>query len=185
MMHRLFALLLLTGILLSTGCENAPRDRADTDTSLAGTTLLLVRHAEKANDGSENPPLTIQGMRRARLLRDMLVSSGIQAIYATRFTRNQQTVQPLADSLGIPVITYEADPDPSRFISDILTQHRGQRVLICGHSNTVPNMLNFLTGENTYTELASTAYNHLFVVHVLAKGKAAVMDLTVRPGSEK
>ena len=54
-------------------------------------TIYLLRHAEKADDGSHDPVLTVQGQQRAKNIADMLSHANIQQIYATDYQRTQLT----------------------------------------------------------------------------------------------
>src|SRR4030095_14351548 len=73
------------------------------------TTVILVRHAEKnIEPNNPNPNLSPAGEARAQELVRILGSSGITAIYASQFVRTQQTVQPLATRLGLPITQIEA-----------------------------------------------------------------------------
>ncbi len=128
------------------------------------TTIILVRHAEKADDGTDDPPLTTAGEARAQHLSFMLQQSGIKAIYSTPFKRNQATAAPLASRLGLPVEIYDPDRNVVDFLDEARLKNAGQKILIVGHSNTVPAMLNALSGSDTYDNLAENAYNDLFVV---------------------
>jgi broad specificity phosphatase PhoE len=160
---------LLFALTFLAACSDQAAKDADADI----TTLILVRHAEKADDGTDDPPLTDKGEARAALLKNMLAASGVDAVYSTPFQRNISTVKPLADTLGLEVITYDPKLDLVVFVNDILQKHAGQRVLICGHSNTVPGMLNALTGQNSYENLADGAYDNIFLVSAPGDGHAA------------
>src|SRR4029453_9075189 len=73
------------------------------------TTIILVRHAEKnIEPNNPNPNLSPAGQARAQELVRVLGNAGITAIYATQFVRTQQTAQPLATHLGLPVTQIEA-----------------------------------------------------------------------------
>jgi len=92
------------------------------------TTFILIRHAEKANDGTRNPALTPQGIERAEKLKDLLVEAGVTAIYSTPYKRTQATVAPLAQHLGIEVGEY--DPQSMAFIKDIMTKHNRCTIVV-------------------------------------------------------
>ena len=47
------------------------------------TTFILVRHAEKAQDGTKNPPLNEAGKVRANELAEMLSNQSVEALYST------------------------------------------------------------------------------------------------------
>jgi len=100
------------------------------------TTVILVRHAEKASQ-EDASPLTPAGTERAKELARVLAAVKIDAIYMTQFRRVQDTAAPVAQALGItPLVrntgaTYAAD-----LAKEIREQHRGQTVLVVGHSNT-------------------------------------------------
>ena len=71
-------------------------------------TVLLVRHAEPVAPGvpgyEENErPLSADGRRRSDLLAERLMGHDISAVYTSPYPRARQTVEPLADRLGIPV----------------------------------------------------------------------------------
>src|SRR5438876_2482596 len=87
------------------------------------TTLILVRHAEKAIDPN-NPDvdLNADGQDRAQELVRMFGDSGINAIYATQYKRTQETVKPLADRLGSPVNQVNAS-NTADLLSQIPAQH--------------------------------------------------------------
>lgn len=99
------------------------------------TTVLVVRHAERANSSSTSPISDPEGKNRARALAHVASEAGVSAIYATEYLRTQQTAQPLADRLGLPIDTSFADP--SALAEKILSDHVGDTVLVVGHSNTV------------------------------------------------
>lgn len=114
-----------------------------------GITIVLVRHAEKA-DGSDDPPLTEAGRQRARALIEAVAGHPPDAIYASQFRRTQQTVAPLATRLGLQVridpVTRPIADWAQRFAAQLIADHPGETVLVAGHSNTVPVLAAQLCG---------------------------------------
>ncbi len=110
-------------------------------------TVILVRHAEKKIVAPENkdPDLSPAGLARAQELARVFGSSGIAAIYATRYKRTQQTVQPLADKLGLTVRQVEAK-ETSELMKQIRSRNAGQVIFIAGHNNSVPEIIAALGG---------------------------------------
>ena len=139
------------------------------------TTVVLVRHAEKDTQPPDNPPLSAAGQARSQELARVLEGANIRAIYATQFARTQQTVQPLADRLGLPVTQVDAS-DAAGLVNHIVSNHRGEAVLVAGHSNTVPRIIEKLNGGQI-PAIADTEYDKLFVVTIYRFGKAKVVQL--------
>jgi 2,3-bisphosphoglycerate-dependent phosphoglycerate mutase len=135
------------------------------------TTFLLIRHAEKGDDGTKDPDLTEAGKQRSIQLVEMLKNQTIDAIYSTRFKRTQNTVAPLAESRKLKVSTYEASKPED--IDAILSQHKGGTVIICGHSNSIPWTTNYLVGKEQYKDFEDKDYKNLVVVNVVERGKVA------------
>jgi hypothetical protein len=95
--------------------------------SQATTTIIFVRHAEQTSHDEADPSLSETGRSRvAELTRQMVdadVVAGIDAIYATQFKRSAETVQPLADRLGLPVNIYDAADTEAVLVSrDLLSR---------------------------------------------------------------
>lgn len=171
---RLVCLLAFALLLGSCGQQECPPEGL--------TTLLLVRHAEKASDGTDDPPLTEQGQARAELLKATLAAAGVDAIYSTPYQRNTSTVAPLAAALGLTITEYDAKQPATQFLAQLQAEHKGQQILLCGHSNTIPALLNAMTGEDQYPELAEGEYDNLFIATLSERGEAVVTSLQFRVG---
>lgn len=130
------------------------------------TTIVLVRHAEKASEG-DDPPLTDAGHARAEALAHALSDAEVAAIYVSDWTRTRQTASPLADDLGLPLLPYDPDRSEEEVLR-ILGAHPGQTVLVVGHKPSVPRMINRLLEIERMTEL--DRYDDLFVVVVAPSG---------------
>ena len=129
-------------------------------------TYYIVRHAEKAtNDSasmtSSNPPLSADGKKRAKALKDALNKKGITSIYSTNTIRTLSTAEPLSKARHIKVQLYGPMPD-AVFISR-LKELKGN-TLIVGHSNTVDDIVNGLCGQQLLKDLPDAAYDNLFIV---------------------
>src|SRR5258705_288796 len=72
------------------------------------TTLILIRHAERGNDGTNDPPLADAGTKRAVLLVETLRNTSITAVYSTDYKRTRNTIKPLAESKSLDIKLYEA-----------------------------------------------------------------------------
>lgn len=139
------------------------------------TTIILLRHAETSGAGS-NPPLSALGQERAYELARVLGNVPLQAVYATNFLRTSQTAQPTATAKGLTMQLY--DPfAPGPLADGILDAYQGQAVLVLGHSNTIPALLNLLTGTNDFTQIPDTQYDNVYVVTVFKVGKATVVHM--------
>lgn len=124
--------------------------------------IFLVRHAEKANDGTKDPDLNEVGKERAQKLAVMLQNAEIQGIYSSPYKRTRQTGQVLADSLGLTIQEY--NPSKPEEVKQAIESAEGQNLLIVGHSNTTPNVVNYLLGEEKYPQLTEKEYDKLFVL---------------------
>jgi broad specificity phosphatase PhoE len=167
----LAALVALAIVIPSLYRTDAPPPAPATDT----TAVWLVRHAEKADDGTPNPPLTAEGEARAQRLAERLASEGITAIYSTEFKRTLSTARPLAERLGLAMQLY--DPMNPNVVAQIAKQHPGGRILVVGHSNTVPPMANVLLGEARYEQFEPGEYGRLLCVRLPKAGPAEAYEL--------
>ncbi len=136
------------------------------------TTFILIRHAEKADDGTRNPPLTDQGKDRAERLKDLFAEAGVTAIYTTPYKRTRATVAPLALELGM--IVKEYDPRSNDFIEEIMKSHKGGTIVVSGHSNTTPFVANALLGNKQFEQLSEKEYGMIFMVTISEVGKGRV-----------
>src|SRR6478672_13139476 len=65
------------------------------------TVILLVRHAEKAAQPPQDPPLTEAGLARAQALVAVARDAGVSAIITTQYERTRKTAEPTAAALHI------------------------------------------------------------------------------------
>jgi len=140
------------------------------------TTVIIVRHAEKnIEPNNPDPDLSPAGQARAQEIARIFGDSRVQAIYATQFKRTQQTVAPLSARVGVPVITVDAKQS-TELARRILSNNRGQTVFIAGHNNTVPEIVNILSGEN-FPIIPESEYDNMFIVTMYRFGKAKVLKV--------
>ncbi len=171
------------------------------------TTFVLVRHAEK--DSGANPRLTQAGDERAQALRGVLADAGVVAIYATEWCRTALTAEPTAEHLGLE-IRIQDNGRPGDQLADcgltgatnrldtgvatvgdladhLRATHASGVVLVVGHSNTVPELVEALGAPSLCPSLfteddrgchipddaPNSEYHHLFVVTVGASDGGA------------
>ncbi|GAB5553033.1 MAG: hypothetical protein Sapg2KO_26240 [Saprospiraceae bacterium] len=134
------------------------------------TKIYFVRHAEKADDGTRDPDLNAKGKARAENLAKVLADAGIDAIYSTPYKRTMQTGQPLADALQLEIQSY--NPSSNTVIFDIIANNPGATILVVGHSNTTPALINQLVKKDQLPQLKESEYGDLFkVTYKKGKGK--------------
>lgn len=165
-------LLFLTVLLAGCGVG---KDQVSSEDLRNATTIVLVRHAERADDGTDNPGLTPLGRARAQRLAAMLAPTGVNAVFSTPYKRTRLTAQPLAEQESLKITEY--DPRDAAFSQKLLEQNAGKTLLVVGHSNTVPHLVNELTGNTNYGQLEEMEYDKIFVVNVVnGVGRAMVFS---------
>lgn len=146
---------------------------------MSPTIFYIIRHAEKEAAG-DNPGLSAKGNERALLLAEMFEASPLDAIYSTPFLRNTSTVKPLALSKNIEISIYDPSDSPG-LLKQIFEKHPGGNVLIVGHSNTVPGIVNSLLWEEKFGNLSETEYSRLFIVAASAKERGTYSEVYFGP----
>jgi broad specificity phosphatase PhoE len=109
-----------------------------------------------------DPPLSAAGQARAQELFEIVKDSGLDAIYATEFQRTQLTGQPTATGLGLTTQVINAS-DTQILVNNILANHRGEEVLVVGHSNTVPDIVQALGGF-AIGPISENDFDNMFIV---------------------
>lgn len=143
------------------------------------TTVILVRHAEKASQ-EDNSPLTAAGTERAKELARVLTAVKIDAIYTTQFRRTQDTAAPIATALGITPVVHNAGPTYAADLAKrILAENRGQTVLVVGHSNSTVNLIKALGADAA--PMPESEYDNLYVLTEV--GGAATKVVALRFGA--
>lgn len=126
------------------------------------TRIIIVRHAEKNNDGTQNPSLSAEGKLRAERLNKMLSEFQIDKLYATPYARTKETLQPIATARKLEISKYGLlDKD---FPKNLISNENGKTVVIAGHSNTCPPLVNTLIKQDKYEELDESDYGKIWIL---------------------
>jgi len=148
----------------------------------ATTTVIVVRHAEKALVPADNPGLSDAGKRRAAELARQLVDAdvvpglGVDAIYSTATRRTEETAQPVATALGLPIIPYDAS-NTETIMDEIVREHKGKIVLVVGHSSTVPALIGNMGASKNVPQINEYEYDNIYVVSIPWFGKTKTIRL--------
>lgn len=133
------------------------------------TTVIVVRHAEKSTADDSDPSLSEEGKVRAQALVTALEHAHIDSIYATQFRRTRSTAAPLARRFGletrvVPVSSGDIEQHARELAERVRDEHAGETILIVGHSNTVPAIVEAL-GDSSVAPIDESEYDHLYIVN--------------------
>jgi phosphohistidine phosphatase SixA len=138
-------------------------------TSADAATIYVMRHLER--DTGKDPTLNPIGAGHAKDLATWFRRERPKTIFVTPFRRAQETVAPLAKRLKITPVTY----DPAKPEAMLAQVKAGEEpVLIVGHSNTVPKIVEGLGGLAA-PDLADTDYGRIWIIR---SGKVTVAELS-------
>ncbi|MCH7533997.1 MAG: histidine phosphatase family protein [Gemmatimonadetes bacterium] len=135
------------------------------------TVVYLVRHAERAEDGTSDPVISLPGWDRSRLLAEMLADAGLTNIHTTDLRRTRATGRPTAEAQGLDMDLY--DPRDLSAFADRLRGMPG-RHLVLGHSNTTPQLVSLLGGEPG-DPIEELEYDRLYIVTLGDEGASTVL----------
>ncbi|HEY3852844.1 MAG TPA: flagellar basal body-associated protein FliL [Verrucomicrobiae bacterium] len=144
-----FAALIL---LVLTACRSATADDAP---GLRDATVLIIRHAEKPENGNGLSP---EGVERARAYpqyfatfqldgQPLKLDSLFAAADSKKSERPRLTMEPLSRALGVPLNTDFKDKEPETLARELKANPHGANILICWHHQEIPGLLRGLGAD--------------------------------------
>jgi broad specificity phosphatase PhoE len=145
------------------------------------TTIIVIRHAEKDTVNAADPALSAAGEARAALLARMFGDTKgagrLDAIYVSATLRSRSTAAPLAGRLGLAPIVAPSD-DPKALARRVLRENSGKRVMVVGHTNTVPEIVSALADRSDIPGIDEHDFATMYVVSVPRIGRANLVRLS-------
>ena len=136
--------------------------------------IIIVRHAEKVPDGSDDPDLTAAGRARAQAIAEWLADSDVVAVYSSDTRRTRQTALPTANAHEVPVTLYDAGESASSLAARLRQAHPHGTVLVVGHSNTAPGIAAALCGCEV-EPISEAEYGRRMTVHTDGDGDITLL----------
>lgn len=160
--------------------EKKSENKENAALSDAATTVIVLRHAEITKDGTQDPPLNENGKKQVGDLIKTLENAEVAAVFTTQFKRTFETGKPLGEKFGIPVIPIEINAGNignyhNQIAEKILKEYAGKTVVVIGHSNTVPPIVQALSGKTVPPIDDASEFDALFVVTAKGKEKGNVI----------
>ena len=146
------------------------------------TKYIIIRHAEKDTTLADfkmmvsDPPLNSVGETRALSLVNKFKAQKINQIYSTNYNRTKATASPIAKAENLNITIY--DPGKlEKFATQLLSsENNGKTILIVGHSNTSPKLVNLLIKKDQFKDLDESIYNTYWIVKSKnGKSKAKIL----------
>lgn len=152
--------ILLLTVMLCTMVSYAQEKATDNT-----TVYYFIRHAEKDRSDPQNrdPHLTVKGKERAQKWAEVFKNTTFDAVYSTNYNRTLQTANPTAKQNNVEIIVY----DPRNFDANAFKEKtRGKTVLVVGHSNTTPMLVNALLGKKKYADIRDDNNANLYILTI-------------------
>jgi 8-oxo-dGTP diphosphatase len=114
--------------------------------------VFLVRHAAAGNrdewDGDDRlRPLSKKGWKQARGIADQLEPLGVRRLVSSPYVRCVQTLEPLAEKLGIKVEEDERLAEGAGLAALDLIREAGEGAALCTHGDVCLHVLDHLARQ--------------------------------------
>lgn len=138
------------------------------------TTYYLIRHAEKirTDKDNKNPNLSNQGLSRAKNWSEVFENIDFDFIYSTKYNRTIQTAQPTANRENLEIQFYTPN---SLYNAHFKETTKGKTVLIVGHSNTTPQLVNKILGTHKYDDIDDNNNANLYIITINNTQKSSTL----------
>jgi 2,3-bisphosphoglycerate-dependent phosphoglycerate mutase len=157
--HFLFIVCLCAGMVQKAGAQQPVQ---------GATTIIVMRHAEKESGKDPDPELSAEGKKRAAQLSFLFKDIPVTRLLATPYKRTQHTLTNLSADKGVMIESYE--PTKIAELASSLKQLSGQTIIIAGHANTAPDLVNQLLNEKKYNQLNESEFGKIWIL-TLDSGK--------------
>lgn len=134
---------------------------AAASTTSAQDAVYVIRHAEKELSG-DDPAITEEGKARASAWAEMLAHVGLDVVFTSDAKRTQQTGAIIAEKLGLPLSSVNR-ADIAGLIDALSFDHEEDTVLVVGHAETIPGILQNL-GTFEDIDISQTDFANLFIL---------------------
>jgi broad specificity phosphatase PhoE len=124
--------------------------------------VVLVRHGEKQPAPADDPSLSEAGVARAQALDKALALTTPGTIVVSPRKRTVETAAVVRQRVGVTPTVIPLDAQHVQHVAAAVMKASGV-VLVVGHSNTIPAIVNALAGT-TLPDLCDASYATLFVV---------------------
>ena len=152
--------------------------------SQATTTIIVTRHADASAVASDDPGLSPRGKRRAtelsRILGDVDVVAGVDAIFVTSDRLARDTSVPLATLNSAPVHTVDNPDDSEALVQRILQEYKGKIILLITQPDLMQPVIAVMQGSKKLPPIENEEYDNLYIVSIPWFGK--VKTLRIRYG---
>jgi len=149
--------------------------------SQATTTVIVTRYAERSIVAGEDPGLSPLGAQRAkelaRVLGDVDVVAGVDAIFVAPLHRSVETSVPLATRNNAPVHTVENPADVEGLVQRILSEYKGKIILVITEAENMQPLIAEMHGSKKLPEFGADEHDNLFIVSIPWFGKVKTLRL--------
>ena len=126
------------------------------------TTIYLIRHCEKETS-SQDPELSEKGLARTQKWADFFEDLPIDLFYSTNTKRTATTCSMIADSQKKGIHYYNHNDFA---LNELVALNKGKTILIVGHSNTIPALINSYLGKEMYQMIPENEFGSLYTLTV-------------------
>ena len=129
------------------------------------TSVYLIRHAEKirTDKNEKDPLLNKNGLLRAQKWSEIFRKIEIDKILSTDTKRTISTATPISDKNQLKIEIYK--PENISY-ETFIKENKGKKVLIVGHSNTIPETTNILIKNKFYNQIEDKNNSNLYFVNI-------------------
>ncbi len=128
-------------------------------TTAAAQTVIVVRHADRA----AGDDLVAAGLQRAQDLKASLAAAGVTMVITSDTQRARLTGAPTAEATHAQVRELA---EPAAIAAAVRAAPPASTVLVVGHSNTVPKIVEALGGPAGLPELGAACFDAMFVIQL-------------------
>lgn len=144
------------------------------------TTLVIVRHAEKADEADADSPISELGHARARALVPQLAAFHPDALIVSQRRRTAETLAPLAAHLKLVPLVRD-NGKVAELAAELRRDFRGRCVVIGWHHGPHEPLARALGVEGALPVWTATTYDRIWVIRIEATGKVTFEERMQAP----